>query len=138
MAANREFADYCLELLSGIGPCVARRMFGGWGLSLDGLTLALIADLGGGEKLWLKADPDSQPLFEAEGCRRFAMTMTKKGTPVQMSMGYYSVPEDTMESVLAMTPWARMALESARKAQLAKPGRKPPTRRRQALSPNGK
>lgn len=46
MAANRDFVDYCLELLSCIGPCTAKRMFGGWGLALDGLNLALIADLG--------------------------------------------------------------------------------------------
>ena len=137
MAANREFADYCLELLSGIGPCVARRMFGGWGLSQGGLTVALIADLGEGEKLWLKADPDSQALFEAEGCKRFTMTMNKRGEPVQMSMGYYSAPIETMESALAMTPWARMALESARKAQLAKPRRKPALRRRSGSRPPG-
>ena len=56
MAANRDFADYCCELLSSVGPCLAKRMFGGWGLSLDGLTFAIIADLGDGDKLWLKAD----------------------------------------------------------------------------------
>ncbi len=130
MAANREFVDYCLELLSGIGPCLARRMFGGWGLSLDGLTMAIIADLGDGEKLWLKADADSQPVFEAEHCKRFTMTMRKNGEPAQMSMGYYSAPDEAMESVLSMTPWARLALDSAHKAQRAKPRRKPTTRRR--------
>ena len=30
---------------------MARRMFGGWGISTDGLTLAIIADLGAGEAL---------------------------------------------------------------------------------------
>ena len=45
---NRQFADYCCELLSTQGPCVAKRMFGGWGISVDGLTFAIIADLGGG------------------------------------------------------------------------------------------
>ncbi|MEO7938728.1 MAG: TfoX/Sxy family protein, partial [Burkholderiaceae bacterium] len=46
MAASSDFVDYCLELLSGVGPCAAKRMFGGWGIALDGLNLALIADLG--------------------------------------------------------------------------------------------
>lgn len=137
MTANREFADYCLELLSGIGPCIARRMFGGWGLSLDGLTVAFIADLGDGEKLWLKADADSQSRFEAEHCKRFTATMRRNGEPVQTSMGYYSAPDDAMESILSMTPWARMALESARKAHRAKPPRKPPTRRRSGSRPPG-
>lgn len=121
MTANRDFVDYCLELLCGVGPCTARRMFGGWGLALDGLNLALISDLGDGEKLWLKADADTQGQFEAAGCLRFTWSTHKKGEPTQLSMGYYSAPADAMESALFMTPWARMALGSARKAQLAKP-----------------
>ena len=140
MAANRDFVDYCLELLSGIGPCTAKRMFGGWGLALDGLNLGLIADLGDGEKLWLKADADAQALFEAEGCQRFVWTTHKKGAQVQMSMGYYSAPLDAMESALVMTPWARLALESARKAHRPKPARRAPAKkavRRPANRPPG-
>ena len=124
MATSRDFVDYCLELLSGVGTCSARRMFGGWGLALDGLNLALIADLGDGEKLWLKADADTQAQFEAAGCQRFTWNTHKNGAPVQLSMGYYSAPVDAMESALFMTPWARLALDSARKAQRAKPARR--------------
>lgn len=139
MAGSRDFVDYCLELLSGVGPCSARRMFGGWGLSLDGLNLALIADLGDGEKLWLKADSDTQSQFEAAGCQRFLWTTHKNGTPVQLGMGYYSAPVDAMESALAMTPWARMALDNARKAHLAKPARRAPasSKRRPGHRPPG-
>ena len=71
MAANRDFVDYCCELLSSVGPCIAKRMFGGWGLSLDGLTFAIIADLGEGEKLWLKANGETAHRFEAEDGKRF-------------------------------------------------------------------
>ena len=46
MNADRDFADYCCELLQSAGPCTAKRMFGGWGISVDRLTFALIADLG--------------------------------------------------------------------------------------------
>lgn len=129
MAANRDFVDYCLELLSGIGPCSAKRMFGGWGLALDGLNLALIADLGDGEKLWLKADALTQQQFEAAGCLRFAWTTHKKGVPVTMRMGYYSAPADAMESMAGMTPWARLALHSARQAHQERPTRRPPAGR---------
>jgi len=137
MTTTRDFADYCLELLSGIGACSAKRMFGGWGMALDGLTIAVIADLGEGEKLWLKVDAGSQALFEAEGCQRFLWSTNKKGEPVQMSMGYYSAPVDAMETPLAMTPWARLALESARKALRAKPKRKPTAKRRSSTRPPG-
>ncbi len=137
MAANRDFVDYCLELLSDIGVCHAKRMFGGWGLALEGLNLALIADLGSGEKLWLKADAGSQPFFEAQGCQRFTMTMVKNGAHVPVSLGYYSAPVDAMESPSAMAPWARYALMSARKAHEAKPVRRTKARPRPQNKPPG-
>lgn len=62
-----EFVAHCLDLLASTGPCVAKRMFGGWGISTGGLTLAIIADLGCGECLWLKADATTLPTFEAAG-----------------------------------------------------------------------
>lgn len=34
-----EFAHYCCELLSTVGPCDLRRMFGGYGISTDGLCV---------------------------------------------------------------------------------------------------
>ncbi len=130
MTTNRDFADYCCELLSSVGPCVAKRMFGGWGLSLDGLTFAIIADLGDGEKLWLKADAQTVARFEAQGGKRFTMTMLKKDGPTPVSMGYYSAPVDAMESALDMAPWARLALDTALQAQILKTKRKPATRRK--------
>ena len=130
MAVNRDFADYCCELVSSVGPCLAKRMFGGWGLSLDGLTFAIIADLGDGEKLWLKADDHTVAQFEAAGGERFAMTMQKKDGPKLVSMGYYSVPVDAMESALDMAPWARLALGTALQSQSLKTKRKPVKRRK--------
>ena len=111
--ASRAFADYCCELLGSVGPCTAKRMFGGWGISTDGLTIAIIADLGGGERLWLKADEISRLRFEAAGCERFVYTA--KARP--MSMNYYSAPEEAMDAPGAMHLWALSALESALKAR---------------------
>lgn len=119
MAANRDFADYCCELLASVGPCVPKRMFGGWGISTGGLTIAIIADLGSGDKLWLKADDDTRGQMEAAGGARFTYTSTKNGEPVSRGMNYYSAPEDAMEAPHAMAPWARIALDCALKASLA-------------------
>lgn len=112
-----EFARYCCDLLSATGPCLARRMFGGYGISTDGLTLAIVADLGAGEKLWLKADESSRPRFEASGCERFVYVAKDK--PV--SMNYYSAPDEAMESPQLMAPWARLALEAALLARQSEP-----------------
>lgn len=114
-SAEQDFAQYCCELLSSLGPCVARRMFGGFGISTGGMTLALVADLGSGQQLWLKADDTSRPQFEAAGCARFIYLAA--GVP--KSMNYYSAPEDALESPHAMAPWARLALDSALKARVA-------------------
>ena len=111
--APSDFAQYCCELLSSAGPCTAKRMFGGWGISTDGLTIAIIADLGEGEKLWLKASEDDAPLWAAAGGQRFTYASTKEGKTVSRGMNYYSAPEEAMDAPHAMAPWARLALQAA-------------------------
>lgn len=119
MSISKDFASYCCDLLSSAGPCVAKRMFGGFGISTDGLTLAILADLGDGEKLWLKGDEAARSQYEAAGCAMF--TYDARGVP--RSMNYFSAPEDAMDSADAMRPWAALALLCAARAQAAK--RKP-------------
>lgn len=111
-----EFAQYCCELLAAAGSCTARKMFGGYGISTDGLTLGLLADLGQGEKLWLKAGPDTRVVFEAAGCERF--TYQAKGKA--RHLGFYSAPDEAMESAREMAPWARLALQAALTARQTK------------------
>ncbi len=122
--APSDFAQYCCELLSSAGPCTSKRMFGGWGISTDGLTIAIIADLGDGEKLWLKASEDDIPQWEAAGCQRFTYASTKDGETVSRGMNYYSAPEEAMDAPHAMAPWARLALQAAVSAKAAKPPKK--------------
>ncbi len=99
-------------------------MFGGWGISTDGLTIAIIADLGAGEKLWLKASDENRPQWEAAGCQRFTYASTKDGEAVSRGMNYYSAPEEAMDAAHAMAPWARLALEAAVAAKASKPAKK--------------
>ena len=123
MAVPSAFAEFCCELLSSLGSVRARRMFGGWGLSVDGITVAIVGDLGSGDKLWLKADTDTRAVFEAAGCERFTYPMRKGDTLVDRSMNYYCPPDDAMDASHAMAPWGRMALESALKARAATPAK---------------
>lgn len=96
-------------------------MFGGWGLSVDGLTVAIVADLGDGDTLWLKADADTLARFEGAGCKRFSYPMRRGGETRVQSMNYYSAPEDALDSAAAMAAWARLALQSAVAARAARP-----------------
>ena len=117
MPTNADFANYCCDLLASAGRCVAKRMFGGFGISTDGLTIAILADLGGGEKLWLKGDDSTRGRYEAAGCKMFIYLM--KGVP--RSMNYFSAPEEAMDSPDAMRPWAALALDCALRALAKKP-----------------
>ena len=121
MPTNTDFANYCCDLLASAGRCIPKRMFGGHALSTEGLTIAILADLGDGEKLWLKGDDSTRSRYEAAGCKIFTYPM--KG--VARSMNYFSTPEDAMDSPDAMRPWAALVLDCALRARAGKPKRKP-------------
>lgn len=105
--------EHCLELLAPLGQPRSRRMFGGHGLYVDDLFIALIAF----ERLYLKVDDASRAEFEAAGCEPFVYEAKGK----RVSLGYWSAPEDAMDSAPAMTPWARLAMHAALRARQAKP-----------------
>lgn len=109
MSVSKEFADYCCDLLAGVGPCVAKRMFGGWGVSVDGMSIAWLLDLGSGEKLWLKSNDTLRAAFDAAGCEQFSYEA--KGKTRQVN--YFAPPDDAMESAPSMLPWGRLALQAA-------------------------
>jgi DNA transformation protein len=103
-----EFAFYCAELLRPPGECKVRKMFGGHGISLDGVSIALVAY----EQLWLKVDDESKSKFREAGCQPFVYDGKHK--PIEMS--YWTVPAEAMESPALMLPWARLAFEAARRS----------------------
>jgi len=111
--ASPEFVAHCTELLAPLGHVRVRRMFGGHGFYIDELFAALIA----GDRLYLKVDAQSRPLFEAAGCDPFVYDAAGKN----VALGYFSAPEEAMESPPLMQPWARHALAAALRARAAKP-----------------
>ncbi len=104
--------EHCLELLSPLGAARARRMFGGHGLYVDELFVALIAF----ERLYLKVDALSQAQFAAAGCEPFVYD----GKLQPITMSYWSVPAEAMESPALMQPWALLAMQAALRARAAK------------------
>ena len=111
------FVSHCLELLSPLGRTSSRRMFGGHALYIDGLCMALIIQ----DTLYLKVDDTSRALFERAGCKPFVYTARNDE---RHSLGYYTAPEEAMESPAEMTPWARRALGSAVAARAKAPPKK--------------
>jgi DNA transformation protein len=110
---SQALVDHCLELLAPLGAVRAKRMFGGHGLYVDELFIALVVF----ERLYLKVDAQTQPAFSAAGCEPFVYD--GKNKPVTVS--YWTVPADAMESPTLMQPWARQAMAAALRARAAKP-----------------
>lgn len=110
------FIDHLRELFAPQASFSARRMFGGWGIYLDGRMCGLVAD----GQLYLKTDAATRVDFEAAGCAPFVYI----GQEAPITMSYWSVPDEALESSEAMAPWARRALQAAESAARKKPARR--------------
>lgn len=119
--ADREVLDHSLELLSSLGAVQPKRMFGGWGLYLDGVMFALIAN----EELYLKVDETALPQWQAAGGHPFVYEARRR----RVSLSYWTAPAEALESPALMRPWARLALEAALRQRARTPAKQPDTRR---------
>ncbi len=116
MKKQDEFVTYLLELMQPLGPVSARAMFGGYGIYIDDIMFALVAD----DVLFLKTDPQTLPEFEQRGLPPFQYE--RNGKPYTMS--YCEAPEEFMEDPEAMRYWSNMAIEAALKNKRSKKTRK--------------
>lgn len=119
------FIEHLEDLLAPLGPVVSRRMFGGWGFYLGGLFFAIADD----EQLWLKVDDETREAFVAAGSEPFVYVRAASATRRErreVSLSYYAAPADALEAPEDMLPWARRAVEAARRARERKqaPGAK--------------
>jgi DNA transformation protein len=100
-------------MLAPLGAVRARRMFGGHGLYVDALFIALIAE----ERLYLKADAQTRATFERAACTPFVYARNDLSA---VTLGYWSAPDEALDSPQAMAPWARLALAAALRAKADK------------------
>lgn len=120
MGAKRlpETVSWALELFQPLGTIRTRAMFGGYGFYCDDLFFALVAE----QVLYLKADDEeTQAKFKAAGSEPFRYTYPDGRA---MTMGYWSTPEDALDSATAMHPWARLAFACALRAGARKVGKR--------------
>lgn len=107
-----DFIPFVQELLEGLGPVSARRMFGGHGLYHEGLMFAIVMN----QRLYLKVDDQNRPEFEALKCTPFTFEM--KGRDVALS--YWSAPDAIFDEPAEAVRWARSAWQAAARGHLAK------------------
>lgn len=98
------FVVHVLELLSTLGPCRARRMFGGHGIYLGERMIGLIAWV----RLYLQTDAQTRATVTAAGCDPFVYAA--KGRPV--TIAHHEPPPEALDDAHRMRPWARVALRA--------------------------
>jgi DNA transformation protein len=119
--AMDELLTHVTELLSSIGRVRHRRMFGGYGFYVDDIFVAIIAR----DRLYLKVDDATRAAFETAGCEPFVYDSAGQS----VALGYFSAPEEAMESPPMMRPWALQALSAALRARAPKPRAAKPARK---------
>ena len=117
---QKEFAAYVVDLMQSIGPVYSKRMFGGFGVFLDGMMFGLIMI----NTLYLKVDEENLKEFDELGLKPF--TYKKKGQ--EMKLSYYQAPEEAMESMEIMRAWANRSFgaalrTAARKSRIGNKGK---------------
>ena len=115
-----------VALLLPLGPVAPRRMFGGWGLFLDGVMIALVFR----DHLFFKADEETAGRFAAAGSEPF--TYQRRTKPVALS--YWRAPQGCLEDPPEALRWGEMAVAAARRAA----AKNTPRRRHRKTAPRGR
>jgi len=124
MERRNEFADHVVDLLRPLGHALAKRMFGGVGIYIDGGMLAIVVD----DSLWLKTDDENRGAFEAAKLPPF--TYARQGKTVSLS--FHRAPDEALESPALLQTWARGAHAAAQRAAARKKPRLPKGRARRS------
>lgn len=93
------------EALEPMGRVTMRRMMGAATLYLDGTLFAVLQ----GSEIGFKADTESNPIWDREGCERFSLTF--KDGRVE-TINYRRGPLDVYDDPEAMQRWAALALDA--------------------------
>jgi len=114
MALDQGLVDWIEEAMAPLGAVTMRKMMGGATLYLDGTIFAIVASEG---LLWIKADAESNAIWDAAGCPRF--TMTFKDGKVD-SMNYRRAPDDVYDDADALREWASLGVAAGLRAPVKK------------------
>jgi DNA transformation protein len=126
-------ADTIRDLFRDFGPVDIRRMFGGVGVFVDGLMIALVTR---DDVIYLKADTETIPSFENEGLAPFSYA-TKNGEHQLTS--YWRMPDRLYDDPEELARWARdahaVALRKAAGAAKPRPAKRALRPAKRALRP---
>ena len=110
MAQENELVSRLLQITVPLGDVVAKSMFGGYGLFLEGLMFGIVTR---NDELFLKADGTNRPAFEERGLKPYG------------KMPYFAAPAECLKDWSALERWAQGAVAAARRASAGKKKGKP-------------
>lgn len=114
MPNSADFIAHVLEMMRPTAQARSRSMFGGHGLYVDGIIVAIVVD----DSVYFKTDDGNRADFAVLGLEPFVYA-AKDGSKTVMS--YRRAPDEALESPVAMGPWLRLAMGAALRRANAKP-----------------
>ena len=99
MPVSPEARDRLLAALRAARPLESKAMFGGLGIYLDGVFMAVVDD----DRLYLKIDPITEPAFVERGM----------GTWSVSPKAYREMPGDVLDDPVACGAWLDAARDAA-------------------------
>lgn len=108
--------DSLRDLFQSMEALSFRAMFGGKAIYCNGVIFAVVLD----GNLMLKGDEQCASAYEAAGSKRWTYNHSNSGK--QVSMPYWTAPEEAIDDPDSMRPWAKMAYDAGLRAK--KPNKK--------------
>jgi DNA transformation protein len=119
MPLSPDFLNYALELVEGLGPVEAKRMFGGALLSHKGVSFAVLDD----DTFFMKADVAMGAEMKAGGAKPWAYSIGKDGKVKEIA--YWSLPASAADDPDEATALAKRSHAIAVRAAAEKAKPKP-------------
>ena len=113
-----------IDLFDAHGGIQTKRMFGGFGMYVDGKIVGIIVR----ERVYLKTDDETRKPFIAEKCKPFTY---QKKTGKGVSLRYFAIPERLYDEPDVFAQWVNQAERLAGDA----PKKKPKKKKRDGRSP---
>ena len=107
--------EWLKELFSPFGAVAVRRFFGGQGVYLDGIIVALVAD----GVLYLKSDAETAHAFDAADLAPFSYLA--KGER-RVITSYRRAPVEALDDADELRPWIVLARAAGGRAMVKKAG----------------
>src|SRR5215475_7791870 len=88
-----------VDLFDAHGGIQTKRMFGGFGLYVDGKIIGISVQ----DRIYLKTDEDSRKAFLAEKCKPFTY---RRASGKGISLRYFAIPERLYDDGEEFAQWA--------------------------------